>query len=363
MSEILPAISRVEQYLNFALGQIGQRVGTQFSAHDRVFLAGDAIHTHSPKAGQGMNISMQDTYNLGWKLGLVVRGIAKPSILKTYQSERRTFAKELIEFDKRWSTLFSKPPAKDAADKTGVLNEEFLQAFQKQKLFTTGVAVDYGPSCLIARSTITHDEKGSIDASYGLNTQQSELHIKSQQYLATKIPLGQRFPSFRVINHCSAQSWHLGTLLKSDGQFHIVLFAGDVSKTEQMQRVHDFTEALAGMSTPLVQHGSRGAGQKAGDRIAKILTIHSTPRQQVELFAFPDLLRPFDEDYGWDYDRIYVDEESYHDGYGDAYVNYGIDRSRGCVVVVRPDQHVAWIGDLEETVSMERYFGGFLVGS
>lgn len=41
--------------------QIGQRVGKGFSKHDRVFLAGDAVHTHSPKAGQGMNVSMQDS--------------------------------------------------------------------------------------------------------------------------------------------------------------------------------------------------------------------------------------------------------------------------------------------------------------
>lgn len=41
--------------------QIGQRVGSKFSAHDRIFLAGDAVHTHSPKAGQGMNVSMQDS--------------------------------------------------------------------------------------------------------------------------------------------------------------------------------------------------------------------------------------------------------------------------------------------------------------
>lgn len=40
--------------------QIGQRVGTNFSKHERIFLAGDAVHTHSPKAGQGMNVSMQD---------------------------------------------------------------------------------------------------------------------------------------------------------------------------------------------------------------------------------------------------------------------------------------------------------------
>lgn len=41
--------------------QIGQRVGSNFSKNERIFLAGDAVHTHSPKAGQGMNVSMQDS--------------------------------------------------------------------------------------------------------------------------------------------------------------------------------------------------------------------------------------------------------------------------------------------------------------
>ena len=49
-----------------------------------------------------MNVSMQDSYNLGWKLGLVVKGIAQPSILKTYQSERRRIANDLIDFDHNW---------------------------------------------------------------------------------------------------------------------------------------------------------------------------------------------------------------------------------------------------------------------
>lgn len=92
--------------------QIGQRVGNSFSAHERVFLAGDAVHTHSPKAGQGMNVSMQDSYNLGWKIGCVVNGVAKRGILKTYQSERRRIAHDLIAFDHKFSRLFSGRPAR-----------------------------------------------------------------------------------------------------------------------------------------------------------------------------------------------------------------------------------------------------------
>ena len=59
----------------------------------RVFIAGDACHTHSPKAGQGMNVSMQDGFNLGWKLASVIRGRCFPRILKTYSAERQPVAK------------------------------------------------------------------------------------------------------------------------------------------------------------------------------------------------------------------------------------------------------------------------------
>lgn len=134
--------------------QIGQRVGNKFSCDDRIFLAGDAVHTHSPKAGQGMNVSMQDTYNLGWKIGLVVNGIAKRSVLKTYQSERRRIAQDLIAFDHRFSRLFSGRPAKDAADEVGISMSEFKDAFEKGIMFCAGLAVDYGASISLPRQEI-----------------------------------------------------------------------------------------------------------------------------------------------------------------------------------------------------------------
>ena len=128
--------------------QIGQRVGTNFDYKARVFLAGDAVHTHSPKAGQGMNVSMQDAYNLGWKLGLVVKGIAQPSILKTYQSERRRIAQDLIDFDHKFSRLFSGRPAKHVMDEEGVNMEHFKQAFLKGR-FMPAAAEEQAPICCI----------------------------------------------------------------------------------------------------------------------------------------------------------------------------------------------------------------------
>ena len=80
--------------------EIGQRLCDKFDdvpqedaeRLPRVFIAGDACHTHSPKAGQGMNVSMQDGFNLGWKLAAVLRKRCAPGLLHTYSAERQTIA-------------------------------------------------------------------------------------------------------------------------------------------------------------------------------------------------------------------------------------------------------------------------------
>ena len=76
----------------------------------RVFIAGDACHTHSAKAGQGMNVSMQDAFNLGWKLAAVLQGRSDPALLATYSAERQPVARELIDFDREWSAMLAAPP-------------------------------------------------------------------------------------------------------------------------------------------------------------------------------------------------------------------------------------------------------------
>lgn len=93
----------------------------------------DAVHTHSPKAGQGMNVSMGDTYNLGWKLGLVCKKLLRPEILDTYELERRQIARQLIAFDHKFSRLFSGRPATDDSNE-GSSMSEFQEAFREAQL-------------------------------------------------------------------------------------------------------------------------------------------------------------------------------------------------------------------------------------
>ena len=65
-------------------------------AAGRVFCAGDAIHRHPPSNGLGSNTSIQDSYNLAWKLAAVLNGQAAPALLDTYSTERAPVAEQIV---------------------------------------------------------------------------------------------------------------------------------------------------------------------------------------------------------------------------------------------------------------------------
>jgi 2-polyprenyl-6-methoxyphenol hydroxylase-like FAD-dependent oxidoreductase len=83
----------------------------------RVFLAGDAAHIHSPAGGQGLNTSVQDAYNLGWKLGAVLRGGAPEALLDSYEEERRPVAARMLGL----STAIHRGEARRSVQTTGQL--------------------------------------------------------------------------------------------------------------------------------------------------------------------------------------------------------------------------------------------------
>lgn len=302
-----------------------------------------------------MNVSMQDAYNLGWKIGLAVKGIGKRSILKTYQSERRQIAQDLIAFDHRFSRLYSGRPAKDAADEAGISTSEFKDAFVKGNMFASGLAVDYGASLLVAKSEESVGHDGSIDAERKVNGVNK---VVSKQELATNIPMGMRFPSFQVLNQSDARSWQFCHFLKSDGRFRIILFAGNLKSTKQRQRVQHLGGQLAQPESFIRRHTPP---RKPIDSVVEILVVPSAPRQEMELLDLHEVFHAFDEKRGWDYDKVFVDDISYHEGHGEAYKNYGVDRERGCVVIARPDQYVGWIGEVEDVGDMDRYFSDILL--
>ncbi|KAF7915395.1 hypothetical protein EAE99_010168 [Botrytis elliptica] len=332
--------------------QIGQRVASNFSQYDRIFLAGDAVHTHSPKAGQGMNVSMQDTYNLGWKIAAVLNGTANRSILRTYESERRAVAQELITFDHKFSRLFSGRPAKDIMDEEGISMDEFKDAFEKGNLFASGVSVNYGASIIVAKEDDAAAQDYELGVASNINTR-----VIGKQHLATNIKIGMRMPSFKVLNQSDARPWHFQELLKSDGRWRIVVFAGDISNGNQMFRIKTLSEGLKTLAARYT------LGTKRTDSAIEILMIHSAPRINIEFLDLPEIFHPWSTRDGYDYNKVYVDDLSYHEGYGKAYEGFGVDKKRGCMVLVRPDQYVSWIGELEDGGEVERFLEGFMVGN
>ncbi|KAI9695545.1 MAG: hypothetical protein M1820_008558 [Bogoriella megaspora] len=127
--------SRIEW---FSVYKVGQRVACTFSAEsDRVFIVGDAGHTHSPKAAQGMNTFMHDSFNLAWKLNLDIRGLALPALIASYQEERRKIAQDLIDFDFEHAAAFA-----------GGDSKELATNFATNIGFISGVRVKYAPNVL-----------------------------------------------------------------------------------------------------------------------------------------------------------------------------------------------------------------------
>ncbi|TGZ79527.1 hypothetical protein EX30DRAFT_359517 [Ascodesmis nigricans] len=334
-SIIAPYKLTYEKISWFTAYQIGQRVCNNFSANDRVFLAGDACHTHSPKAGQGMNISMMDTYNLGWKIGSVLTGRSPRNILKTYQYERRQIANDLINFDRKFAKLFSGKPGE-------IDLEEFQKVFAISHLFASGTGVEYDASNLIAK-----------DPSTAPNLKEVVPPVVKAKDLAAKIPVGQRFMSYKAMNQSDARVWHLQDVMPSDGRWRFLVFAGNIKDAEQNRRVQKLGEYLARPDAFTYKYTPEGAEYNSA---IQTLTVHCAPRTEVELDDFPRALRP-----EHDYWSLYVDDVPHHEPHTKCYEQYGVDPKRGCVVVIRPDGYVGYVGDLEDTEEVEKYFSQVLI--
>ncbi|KAJ7352385.1 FAD-binding monooxygenase, partial [Mycena albidolilacea] len=91
----------------FTIYGIGQAIAETFTAHDRIFLAGDACHTHSSGSAQGLNTGVHDAVNLAWKLALNILNLGKKSLIDSYNQERKPCVQQVIDNDKVISTLIS----------------------------------------------------------------------------------------------------------------------------------------------------------------------------------------------------------------------------------------------------------------
>ncbi len=165
-------------------------------------------------------------------------------------------------------------------------------------------------------------------------------------------------PSFKVLNQSDARPSHFQELLRSNGTWRVVIFAGDLSNSRQMKRLVAIGRALGASDSFLCRYTPSGSRY---DSIIQTLAVHYGRRQQPTIFDFPEVFRQYDEQDGWDYWKIFVDDQSYHEGHGQLYQNYGIDPQEGCTVVIHPDQYVSYVGPVDDYDAMDRFFSAFMI--
>jgi phenol 2-monooxygenase len=326
----------VKEVAWWSIYDIGHRITDKFDdvpagsdRNPRVFTAGDACHTHSPKAGQGMNVSMQDTFNLGWKLVHVLQGRADASLLRSYSQERRTEARRLVETDHEWARIMSAPTTQ--AEREGREEPRIIRQFKANLEFTGGTAVKYDTSNLFAPGT--------------------------HQALARGEAIGRRFHSAPVVRLSDAKQMQLGHVAQADARWRLYGFAGKNDACHPGSAIHALADWLENdPNSPVVRH------TRKGEDIDAVIDVRAVFQQAFDQLAYermPSLLRPSTGKLGLqDHEKVFCVD---HKGVGDIFDMRGIDRDKGCMIVVRPDQYVAHVLPLDARDELAAFFAGILL--
>ncbi|KAG9241642.1 FAD binding domain-containing protein [Calycina marina] len=293
----------------YTVYSVGQRIAKSFFTSDCVLLAGDACHTHSSGAAQGMNTGMHDSVNLGWKLSMVLKKLAPPLLLHTYESERLPNVQKLINYDKDISRLMTMrlpigwkgDPAADPNEILGVVMEE-------ASTFTSGLSIAYEENAI------------NIKGSFSSGT------VKSQ------VVAGQRGPDVELQKPGTREITRLHKQTPNVAKFHLIVFAGEPEYTSKS--LHAFTAA--------VEHSSLFS--RTGLPVAWITIPAVSGPSAVEVLGVMPL------------GKVLYDEKH------TAHQRYSIDVKHGAVVVLRPD---GWAGTIttlgaEAVDELTEYFSAIL---
>lgn len=277
---------------------IQQGVAEKYIQDGCVLLAGDACHTHSSGAAQGMNTGVHDAVNLAWKLGGHLRGWYKKDILQTYEDERRAVALEVIRQDKEFSTLISGkiPDEYHASNLTA--DELLAKTTADNAMFITGLGVHYDENVLNAIPT------------------------------AGAILTGRRAPDALVLAPGSRIPVRLQQLTPNTGSFWMIVFAGE-----------PFLSAKKILTLRNYVDGPQSFTKRVPRDSMKFLTIIAGVKISGEAALGVG-----------GFGRIYYDADS------SAHAKYGMSEESGGIVVLRPDGIFAFATMLDEGEKLSTYF-------
>ena len=343
----------------FSVYPIGQGIAERYTLDERVFMGGDCCHTHSPKAGQGMNTAFLDAQNLAWKIHHVETGFADRSILKSYESERKLIAENLLNFDAAYSKLFStrQPSAGEvgsankhtAGEQQPTEQNEFIKAFKASCEFTSGYGVAYDPN--IFNWSENHSAQNPLFLSEPKGT--------------TKLRTGRILIPATVTRVSDANPVHLEQEIPLNGAYRIYILAGKYQRTRQaiadlasnIQKKNSFFSAYQRPDAASVDVHER---HNPHSNFFTFATIFNANRPDIEINEMlPEVLARY-------YDHVYADnvfDLRVPKAEAAAHAKYGLSEDEGGVVVVRPDGYVGCVVKLTEgsgTVdALNQYFSTF----
>lgn len=299
---------------------------------------------HSPKAGQGMNASVQDgqssldhlycftqqvaAFNLGWKIRACLESNCHTDILKTYELERKPIAHALINFDRAYVPLFSNGCSSGSEKIASTdASRKFQTAYVEGLTNSTGITIKYEPNMLV-------DEQGALGCSG----------------VARNVVVGMRLKNVKIINQADGVMIRIQKLVKPDGKFRLLVFPGDISKGREAQRLlrlgEDLSHSKSEHPKSLYARGH-----------VEIITVHAAKRVDIELLDLHEVFHPWSDEGGWDYWKVYSDDLTWHEGACDTYNTLGIGAG-GCMILVRPDGYVSLVCRMGDIAPIERFLAG-----
>jgi phenol 2-monooxygenase/3-hydroxybenzoate 4-monooxygenase len=281
-----------------------------------------------------MNFSMQDTFNLGWKIAAVLREQCAPELLHTYSEERQVVAEELIDFDREWAKMFSDPAKQGVGGESqGVDPKEFQRYFELHGRFTAGMGTHYRPSVICAEA----------------------IH----QHLATGYLIGTRFHSAPVVRISDAKTVQLGHAGTADGRWRLYAFGGANGHVDEQFGIRALCGFLEASPDSPIRKYTR-PGQDI-DAVFDLRAIFQQGHRTLSIESMPALLFPRKGRYGLrDYEKIFSPDLK--EG-SDIFDLRGIDRGHGALVVVRPDQYIAHVLPLTAHRALAGFFAGFMLSN
>ncbi|KAG0365894.1 FAD binding domain-containing protein [Gamsiella multidivaricata] len=322
--------------------KVNERQAASFSYKNRVFLAGDAAHVHSPAGGQGMNLGLQDAYNLTWKMALVLNRLADPKLLETYENERAPVASNVIKMS---AAMFA----------TGFSRQLMRRIVRKAITSFASVLIRFVrvPSGTVSMLTIRYYEN------------MINQHHKTQAVPAEEFQVGQRAhdgPLVRVLagGQQSGETIRLHQLITGPGTFHILVFTSDmlsvttsiskktgshhIALTNETQLKKDIEHRLQEWRAKWAFGTHRFQQEQAQLKEKRpLFSVHVIGALSETLsgpqFVDPskikaDSLSSKEEGEG----RLYFDDSrTLHERYG-----VPVKAGPGAIVVIRPDSHVGY---------------------